>query len=101
MSYSQFTNYNWTIKRNPEIYRKYVFVLFSLLPEIRQIVYCNGVHYGHPDLWDELLTIYGDNWHSGPDANERIRMRNALTCSNNRWVLERLELCLRVEHFCA
>ena len=76
--------------------KKMLIVLMLLLhffrrlkPEIRYLVYCTHVKYGHSDSWEFLLAQYQENWHSGPDAVERGRMRDALACSRQTWILDR------------
>lgn len=63
------------------------FSLFSIEPDLRQTVYCTAIGDMEEDAWDFLFQEYQKI--SYIHFEERRRIRDALGCSRQKWVLSR------------
>ncbi|XP_022104262.1 aminopeptidase N-like isoform X2 [Acanthaster planci] len=56
-----------------------------ITPNLKSVVYCNGIRYGGQDEWEFGWERYGNT----TDSSEKSKWLSALACSNEPWILSR------------
>ncbi|XP_070545825.1 aminopeptidase N-like isoform X2 [Ptychodera flava] len=57
----------------------------NISPNLKPVVYCNGVRYGGVEEWDFMWGRYQVE----SDSGEKSRLQSAMSCSNEPWILSR------------
>ncbi|XP_038058558.1 uncharacterized protein LOC119729837 [Patiria miniata] len=56
-----------------------------ITPNLKSVVYCNGIRYGGQDEWEFGWGRYGNT----SDSSEKTKWLSALACSTEPWILSR------------
>ena len=64
-------------------------IIFRLIkPDMKDVIYCNGIRNGGVEEWNFLYQKYK----TANVASEAARILDALTCSKEPWILNRLAI---------
>lgn len=75
--------YSPCLAEAPEIFQNWRLNDVEFHQDIQNIVYCNGIRQGSRADWDFLAEQYGN----AREDTQRLRMLNALGCSNSDEIL--------------
>ena len=60
-------------------------ICLRITPNLRSVVYCNGIRYGGEDEWN----FAWEKYQAETNAQEKAKIQYGLTCTTMPWIVQR------------